>query len=92
MKNNNKRDPDILSSVNFYSSWMAIFKTLSDYESRLLLKCISWYSFEKLEPTEVFFDGIWRVKEAWNSIKPELDRQFVKYREWLSKYTNNDNI
>ncbi len=79
-------DPNVLPSFNFYGSWMGYFRQLNSTDAATLLEWCCWYCFEQAEPSEKNLNSAgWRLEAAWQSIKPQLDKQFEKWIDLCDK-------
>ena len=80
----NKYNPEEMISFNFYRTWSPIFRCLPLDDRGILLNWICWYCFEGCEPTEENFHSD-ALENAWLEIKPQLDSQFEKWRDFCNR-------
>lgn len=80
-------NPEVMPSFNFYKAWIPIFRALSPTESAVLLNWICWYCFEESEPDDDNLKTMgWRLATTWEEIKPQLESQLEKWRDYCTKY------
>lgn len=75
-----------IPSFNFWSSWQAVFNSLSMYERGVLITWIMWYIFEDSVPSEKADE---KLLEIFYSLTPELDKQIDKYNDYLNRKQTN---
>ena len=84
-----KHDPNTMPSFNFYNTWAGIFRQLNARDTQTLLEWCFGYCFEQTVPSdEEINNASYRVLTAWESIGPQLTKQFDNWIEYCNK-TNN---
>ena len=85
-----KYDPKIMPSFNFYRSWVGMFRALDLDDRAILLNWCCWYCFEQSEPnlTEKWISD--ELANAWESLRPELEKQLSKWTYYANMKNNED--